>query len=203
MVRVRRATARTLLVIAATTVTGFVVVGTADAAVSEVMTDVEPLGGPDATQYPPEEKPTITVDTLPTCLEDTAFLDYDVTLTGTDSDTVTLTWHDPTGDDVVMAGLPLRGRVQWPAGFVGTVDVTFAANPEVTVSVTFPPDASRCLPARPVSNPSPTMSVPTVPAAGDLPRTGVEALPLTAAALGLALVGGAIVALAVAWRRRV
>jgi hypothetical protein len=199
MVRVRRATARTLLVIAATTVTGFVVAGTAGAAVSEVMAD-EPSGGPDPTQYPPEEKPTITVDTSTTCPEDVAFLDYDVTVTGTDTDTVTLTWHTP-GDDVVTSGLPLSGRVPWPDKAVGTLDVTFAAGGEVTVSVTFPQE--ECLPAVPVSNPSPTLSAPTVPAAGDLPRTGVEALPLTAAALGLALVGGAIVALAVVWRRRV
>lgn len=202
MVHVRRAPARTLLVIAATTVTGFLVTGTAGAAASEVMTDVEPSGD-DQTQYPPEEKPTITVDTSTTCPEDTAFLDYSVTLTGTDSDTVTLTWHNPAGDDAVMAGLPLSGRVQWPAGFVGTVDVTFGVKPAVTVPVTFPPDASRCLPARPVSNPSPTAGVTTVSTSRDLPRTGVEALPLTAAALGLVLVGGGIVALAVAWRRRV
>ncbi len=201
MVRVRRATARTLLVIVATT--GFVAAGTSGAAVADVadvVTDVKPSADADQTQYPPEEKPTITVDTSTTCPQGVANLDYDVDVTGTDTDTVTLTWHTP-GDDVVTSGLPLSGRVLWPDNAVGTVDVTFAAGAEVTVSVTFPQED--CLPAEPVSNPSPALSASTVPAAGDLPRTGAEAFPLTAAALGLVLVGGGIVALAVAWRRRV
>jgi len=32
---------------------------------------------------------------------------------------------------------------------VGTVDVTFAVNPQVTVPVTFPQDTSGCLPSLP------------------------------------------------------
>lgn len=194
MVQVRRATARTLLVIGTTA--GLVLAGAAGAAVSDVVTDVEPSA--DETQYPPPEKPTITVDKArAVCPGGVAVLDYAVTVTETDADTTTITWHIPSGDDLVMADRPLSGQVPWPDTAVGTVDLTFAvgSETEVTVSATLPEE---CLPAEPVSKPS-----PTVPVAGDLPRTGVEALPLLAAALGLVLVGGVTVTLAVARRRRV
>jgi hypothetical protein len=41
-------------------------------------------------------------------------LTYQVAVTGTDSTTVTITWINPNGDDVVMTGLPLSGTVLWP-----------------------------------------------------------------------------------------
>jgi hypothetical protein len=183
MVQVRRATARTLLVIG--TAAGLVLAGTAGAAVS------------DDTQYPPPEKPTITVDKATVvCPGGVAALDYAVSVTGTDADTTTITLHIPARDDVVVADRPLSGQIPWPDVAVRTIDVTFAVGKtEITVSATLPEE---CLPAKPVSQPS-----PTVPTAQDLPPTGAEALPLLAAALGLVLVGGIAVMLAVVRRRRV
>jgi hypothetical protein len=189
MVQVRRATARTLLVIA--TAAGLVLAGTAGAAVSDVVTDVEPTG--DETSYPPPEKPTISVDVEAICPEGVPTIDYAVTVTGTDADTTNITVDAPTGDDVVLTGRPLTGQIPW-TGPLAVVDVTFAVG---KTEVTVPVDLNVCPPEK-----APTPS-PTVPTADDLPPTGLEAFPLLASALGLVLVGGAAVTLAVVRRRRV
>ncbi|MGW6228356.1 hypothetical protein ACWFQT_14685 [Cellulosimicrobium cellulans] len=173
-----------------------------------------------ATNPPGTPEPTIKVDVLtPVCVEGVSYLDYGVSVTGTPNTTATLTWHNPDGEDEVMADLPLSERVLWPGAYperfvdlpadegwelvnnmwintathgwaTGTVDVTFAVNPEVTVPVTYPQDTSNCLPGvTPVDNPVAGSQNPT------LAETGATVGLYAAIAAGLAVVGVAIVLL--------
>lgn len=147
----------------------------------------------------------------PVCIQGVTYLEYGVTVTGTPNTTATLTWHNPTGGaDFVNRDVPLRGRVLWPGAYperfvdlkksdgwelvnnmwqntrdfgwaVGTVDVTFKVNPEVTVPVTFPEDTAGCVRASGV--------------AGLLPRTGTEILGVVGFALGFLALGTIVVVL--------
>ncbi|MCL1870000.1 MAG: LPXTG cell wall anchor domain-containing protein [Promicromonosporaceae bacterium] len=147
----------------------------------------------------------------PVCLEGVTYLQYGVSVTGTPNKTVTLTWHNPTGGpDFVQSGEPLKGRVLWPGAYpkrfvnlpasqgwhlvnnmwentrdfgwaVGTVDVTFQVNPQVTVPVTYPQDTSGCVRTNGID--------------GVLPRTGAETAQLVAVAVVLVGLGAGIVLL--------
>ncbi|MCB7136306.1 hypothetical protein [Cellulosimicrobium marinum] len=180
-----------------------------------------PPSSPDCLTNPPGGEPTIDVDVLtPVCVDGVSYLDYGVTVTGTPNDTVTLTWDNPDGPDEVQADLPLQGRVLWPGAYperfvelpadegwelvnnmwmntathgwaVGTVDVTFAVNPEVTVPVTYPQDTSTCFPGTvPVDNPKAPTDEPS------LAETGATVGLYAAVAAGLAVVGAAVLMLA-------
>ena len=110
---------------------------------------------------------------LPVCDGDVPYLSYDVRVFGTDADTLTMTWLNPTGDDVVYSDLPLSGKVLWPGAVVDaegqpldwpawrlvdgvwvegdefdwvrpSVDVLFQVNPEETVTVAYPPSMPEC-----------------------------------------------------------
>jgi hypothetical protein len=171
-----------------------------------------PPSSPNCTTSPVDVDPTITIDTAtPVCDQGVTYLDYGITVTGTDHTTATLTWHNPTGgEDFVQKDVPLRGRVLWPGAYperfvdlkasdgwelvnnmwqntrdygwaIGTVDVTFAVNPEVTVPVTFPEDTSSCVRSAGIR--------------GLLPRTGTEVLGLVAFALGFLALGTTVVVL--------
>lgn len=177
-----------------------------------------------ATNPPGTPEPTIKVDVLtPLCEAGVTYLEYGVEVTGTPNSTVTLTWHNPEGDDEVMADLPLTGRVLWPGAYPerfvdlpadegwelvnnmwlntathgwadGTVDVTFAVNPEVTVPVTYPAETENCFPGvTTVDNPVAGSQNPTL--ASSLASTGATVGLYAAIAAGLAVVGAAIVLL--------
>ncbi|KZM33374.1 hypothetical protein [Oerskovia enterophila] len=133
--------------------------------------DATPTTGDYVETTPP---PTIELTVLqPVCDGDVPYLVYDVDVTGTPNETVTITWLNPTGENVVQAGLPLSGRVLWPGATVNsageptgwpgwvfedgewveggsfgwvrpTVDVLFQVNPETTVSVAYPPSSPNC-----------------------------------------------------------
>jgi hypothetical protein len=192
-----------------------------------------PESSPACATPPDTAEPTIKVDTLtPTCIAGVSYLDYGVSVTGTPNSTVTLTWANPGGDDFVQADLPLNGRVLWPGAYperfvdlsaddgwelvnnmwqntrdfgwaVGTVDVTFAVNPEVTVPVTYPADTENCLdedapppPGSPGGNP-PTATPPGGPG---LPVTGPQVAGILALAAALLVAG--VVAVRASRRRR-
>ncbi|WP_407320492.1 LPXTG cell wall anchor domain-containing protein [Isoptericola halotolerans] len=175
---------------------------------------------------PGSEEPSIEVDTLtPVCVEGVTYLDYGVTVDGVPESEVTLTWHNADGDDFVHSDQPLRGRVLWPGAYperfvelspddgwelvnnmwqntrdfgwaVGTVDVTFSVNPEVTVPVTFPTDTDGCVDQDappPGSGAEPPPSTTGAAPPTFLPNTGAEVLGLLAAAAGLLVVGAGIV----------
>ncbi|MFI2102950.1 LPXTG cell wall anchor domain-containing protein [Isoptericola sp. NPDC019693] len=133
-----------------------------------------PSSSPSGTEYPPPEVPTLTAQIFqPECDGDVPYLRYAVTATGTENDTVTITWLNPSGDDVVQAGLPMSGRVLWPGAAVdasGTptdwpgwrledgvwvegdefdwvrpsVDVKLQVNPELTLTAAYPPSSPSC-----------------------------------------------------------
>ena len=186
-----------------------------------------PPSSPDCVTDPPgAPQPTIEVDVLtPLCEVGVSYLEYGVKVTGGSTDTVTLTWHNPDGEDEVQADLPLRGRVLWPGAYperdvelsaddgwelvnnmwlntathgwaAGTVDVTFAANPDITVPVTYPQGTEDCSPgAFPVDN--------QVASGGEpgLAETGATLGLYAAIAAGLAVVGAAVLLLTSRARR--
>lgn len=134
--------------------------------------------------------PTIALTVLqPVCDGDVPYLVYDVDVTGTPNETVTITWLNPSGANVVQSDLPLSGRVLWPGATVNaageptgwpgwvfengewveggpftwvrpSVDVLFQVNPETTVTVAYPPSSPNCNTNPPgKTNPPPTTTV--------------------------------------------
>ncbi|WP_051639845.1 hypothetical protein [Cellulomonas sp. URHE0023] len=184
---------------------------------------------PTPTQFTPAPTPTPTptptvlnVGVLaPICDNDVPKLRYEITATGTTNTTVTITWINPGGADVVLTNQPLSGTVNWPGAVSvngrgvdwpgwrqlsnGTwvqgdefdwvrpsVNVLFQVNPEATVTVAYPPSSPSCL----------TSPVNAVLAAdGQLSATGNDPRPLLAVSTALAAVGFAMAA-GGAWLRR-
>ncbi|MBD8079793.1 peptidase [Cellulosimicrobium arenosum] len=172
--RSRRAITRSLVATVAASAAA-VLAGSAAAAADDV--------------YVPEE-PTIQLSILdPICDGDVPYLRYEVDVTGTDNDTVTITWLNPDGDDVVEADLPLTGRVPWPGAVAGpdgqgidwpgwrlegdtwvegdefdwvrpSVDVLFQVNPETVATVDYPPSSPDCATNPPGETPPPDGSTP-------------------------------------------
>jgi len=152
--------------------------GTALAAAVPAAASDDPSTSPSpsasTTEYPQPEEPTLTAQIFqPECDGDVPYLRYAVTATGTENDTVTITWLNPSGDDVVQAGLPLSGRVLWPGAVVDasgapldwpgwrfeggawvegdefdwvrpSVDVKLQVNPELTLTADYPPSSPSC-----------------------------------------------------------
>lgn len=110
----------------------------------------------------------------PVCDNDVPMLRYAVEAVGTDRTTVTVTFVNPDGDDVVHADQPLSGTVPWPGAVVdsagkgvdwpgwhregGTwvegdefdwvkpsVQVSFEVNPSASAVVSYPPSSPVCL----------------------------------------------------------
>ncbi|QAY64858.1 LPXTG cell wall anchor domain-containing protein [Xylanimonas allomyrinae] len=158
----------------------------------------------------------------PICDGDVPYLRYAVVPTGTPNTTVTITWLNPNGPDVVLPNLPLTGRVRWPGAEVDaqgravdwpgwrlegdtwvegdeydwvrpSVDVKFVVNPEATTTVAYPPSSPSCSTNPPGSTPMTAQAVSHRTAA--LPRTGTEALRLALVAAGLLVLGTAAVVL--------
>lgn len=50
----------------------------------------------------------------PICKLDVPYLSYELLVTGTESDTATITFLNPDGDDIVYADQPLAGELLWP-----------------------------------------------------------------------------------------
>jgi len=164
----------------------------------------------DDSYVPPE--PTIELTVLsPVCDGDVPYLEYAVDVTGTENDTVTITWLNPSGDDVTQAGLPLTGRVMWPGAVVGadgrgedwpgwrledgvwvegdefdwvrpSVDVHFEVNPETVVSVDYPPSSPNCA-VNPPDSPPLDPDDPATPVSQEDP--GEPGLAETGATVGL------------------
>lgn len=168
--------------------------------------------GDDDSYVPPE--PTIELTVLsPICDGDVPYLQYAVDVTGTENNTVTITWQNPGGASVVQSGLPLSGRVLWPGAVVGpdgrgadwpgwslvdgtwvegdefdwvrpSVDVLFQVNPETTVSVDYPPSSPDCATNPPgEENPPPPASEVSNPGTSATPDN--PSLAATGATVGL------------------
>ncbi len=166
----------------------------------------------------PTPTPALNVGVLsPICDNDVPKLRYDITVTGTPNTTVTITWINPDGADVVYADQPLSGTVNWPGAVSAngrgvdwpgwrqlsdgtwvqgdefdwvrpSVQVLFQVNPEATVTVAYPPSSPSCL-----------TSPPEVEST--LSATGADVVPLLGVSAALATVGLAMAA-GGAWLRR-
>lgn len=107
------------------------------------------------------------------CLGDAPVLDYAVEPFGTPNTTVSITFINPGGENAVLSGLPLSGRIYWPGTVIqngvvvdwpgwtqnpdGTweqfdaysytrpsVRIEFEVNPSVGTVVSYPPATSAC-----------------------------------------------------------
>lgn len=122
---------------------------------------------------PPGRCELVLVRAAGICLGDAPALDYAVEPFGTPNTTVTITFVNPAGEDAVLSGLPLSGRIYWPGTVIqdgvvvdwpgwtrnpdGTweefdaysftrpsVRVEFEVNPSVATVVSYPPATSAC-----------------------------------------------------------
>ncbi len=163
----------------------------------------------------------------PVCDNEVPKLRYAVEAVGSPNTTVTITWINPSGPDVVQSGLPLTGTVLWPGAVVGpdgrgvdwpgwtelpdgtwvqgdefdwvrpSVQVLFQVNPEATMSVAYPPSSPNCN-----TNPPGGEVLSATPTGSEvLSATGSNSAPLLVGAVALVVVGGLTVAF-VARRRR-
>jgi hypothetical protein len=175
----------------------------------------------------------------PICDNEVPKLKYEVVAVGSPNTKVKITWVNPTGPDVVQADLPLEGTVLWPGAVQDasgrgidwpgwrlengvwvegdefdwvrpSVSVLFQVNPEMTVSVAYPPSSPKCLTNPPqvlVSTPSPSPTTPDTEVLVDNPlppevaATGSNVAPLLIGA-GILVGGGLIVVLLVNRQRR-
>jgi hypothetical protein len=163
----------------------------------------------------------------PVCDNEVPKLRYKVVAVGTPNTTVTITWVNPTGPDVVYADLPLEGTVNWPGAVQDStgrgidwpgwtqladgswvegdefdwvrpsVSVLFQVNPEATVSVGYPPSSPSCN-----TNPPGEEVLASNPTTAVLSATGSDAGPLAALGAGLVGIGALAVALVAIARRR-
>jgi hypothetical protein len=126
--------------------------------------------------YAPAGVCQLTVKSVtPICDNDVPKLRYEVLPEGTSKTTVTITWVNSSGANVVYADQPLSGTVLWPGAVAGadgkgidwpgwtkqadgtwvegdefnwvrpTVQVLFKVNPETTATVAYPPSSPVCL----------------------------------------------------------
>ncbi|WP_258724161.1 LPXTG cell wall anchor domain-containing protein [Cellulomonas sp. NS3] len=160
----------------------------------------------------------------PVCDNDIPYLTYKVAAEGAGATSLSITWDNPSGADVVQSGLPLEGRVPWPGAVAGAdgkgadwpgwtkasdgtwvegdefdwvrpgVAVTLAVNPSVTTTVAYPPSSPVCLTSPPSSS-SVLAAAPGSSASSQvLAATGSETTPWLVAAGALVLAGGGLVA---------
>jgi hypothetical protein len=162
--------------------------------------------------YVPDQ-PSMRLTTLVSaCEADVAYLDYAIEVEGTDHDTVTVTWINPDGDDVVETGLPLSGRLRWPGAVADEggqgvdwpgwryeggewvegdeydwvrpqVDVRFEVNPNVLVTTVYPPSTPDCS-TNPPGHDDPVAAAP-VSGSGASASAPSRSLASTGATVGL------------------
>jgi len=149
--------------------------GPAASAVAVAPTQAAAPGGcAPADGYGPELPCEVDISLLtPVCDDDVPRLRYAVTPVGTDATTVTVTFVNPVGDDVVYTDQPLTGTVLWPGAVVDatgrpvdwpgwrledgvwvqgdeydwvrpSVEVSFAVNPTTSAVVAYPPSSPVC-----------------------------------------------------------
>lgn len=138
----------------------------------------------------------VTADAI--CVGDAAYLGYTVRPVGTTATTTTVTWHNPAGADVTLTDQPLSGQLAWPDSSWARdgVDVTFAVNPDTTVTVAYPGAESGCVVQ------AGEVLATTQEASGVLASTGFPGGPMVGMAGGLLVAGAALLAVGRARRTR-
>jgi hypothetical protein len=169
---------------------------------------------------------------VPVCDNEVPKLTYKVAPIGTPNKTVTVTWINPTGPDVVLSDLPLEGTINWPGAVEGPdgrgidwpgwtqladgswvqgdeydwvrpgVDVKFEVNPSDTVTIAYPPSSPNCNTNPPGEEVLASQVLSSGPTSAVLSSTGSEVGPLAAAAAGLVVVGALVMSLVAIARRR-
>jgi hypothetical protein len=182
-----------------------------------------PTPTPTPTATPSPSPTALDVGVLqPICDNDVPRLRYEISVPGITADTVTITWLNPDGPNVVYADQPLSGAVLWPGAVPGpdgrgidwpgwrqladgtwvegdefdwvrpSVQVLFQVNPEATVTVSYPPSSPNCLTNPPLSE---VLGPPP------LSETGSNVGPMLGTAAALAILGTGLLA-TLAWFRR-
>lgn len=196
-------------------------------------TSVQDACAQDPAGYGPPGTCEIVADVVSECRGDLPVLRYAASVQGTDPQTIDVRWANPAGTDVVQTGLPLAGDVVWPGTVVdadgnvvvwpgwelqadgtlvrggdhewarSTVTVSFAAGPQVTVAVDYPPDPS-CDgdDVRVLGTSTTAGSSGTAGTSAQMAATGFDGAALAAGAVGLVAVGGGLAAWAVRRRRQ-
>lgn len=159
--------------------------------------------------YAPPTRCELTIlRAVGTCLGSAPVLDYAIEAVGATSSTLTLTWVNPDGEDLVQEGLPLTGRVYWPGtviidgvvvdwpGWMQEADgswtqhdaydftrpqlqVVFEVNPEASTVVAYPPESAAC--ANPPTRASQVADVVVTSGVLAAPETQSQVLAVTGA----------------------
>ena len=193
-------------------------IGTAQVAVAD-----EPDCTVEGEGYVPDGPCEMSLKVNPVCPQETPMLTYEAYVEGSSATTTTVTWHNPSGADVVPTDQPLKGTLIWPgtvlnaAGVAtdwpgltwdgttwvkgdafdwatGSLQVTFSVSPSATATVAYP---AGCGPTS--TGGGGGTSVGSGPQVTALSETGLTAGPLVAAAAGLLGLGALFVVVA---RRR-
>ncbi|WP_170023670.1 LPXTG cell wall anchor domain-containing protein [Isoptericola jiangsuensis] len=199
----RRAMAGTGLAVA-------LLLGGAGTAFADIDPEPSPGTSDDVDGYAPE--PVLTVGLVdPVCDGDVPYLRYAVSVENLEDppDTVTITWVNPGGANVVQPDLPLSGRVLWPGAVVGddgtaldwpgwrledgvwvegdefdwvrpSVGLEFEVNPTATATVGYPESSPACA-TPPGETPPPETTPPGEPGDTPTPGTSTTELPRTGA----------------------
>ena len=189
-------------------------------------------GCADVDAYPSQAVCTLKVVASPICVNDVPELAYNVVAVGTPITTVTITFKNPGGADIVYPDLPLSGTILWPGAVVGadgnatdwpgwtkqadgswvagdqfswtrpSSNLNFEVNPGADASVSYPSATSVC------ANPPNTevLADDGVVLASNssavLSATGSNDAPLLFAAIAFVVVGAGAVTLVTISRRR-
>jgi len=168
----------------------------------------------------------------PICDNEVPKLRYKVVAVGSPNKTVTITWVNPSGADVVQANLPLEGTVLWPGAVQDasgrgidwpgwrlengvwvegdefdwvrpSVAVHFKVNPEMTRTVAYPPSSPACLTNPPKVLPSPSPSTEVLVDNPLPPEVAATGSEVAPLLIGAAvLVVGGVVTVLLVHRRR-
>lgn len=148
-----------------------------------------PSASPDDGYAPPGRCELVILRAVSLCLDNAPVLDYAVQPFGTPNNTVSITWTNEDGTELVQGGLPLSGRVYWPGtvfengvvvdwpGWTLTPDgvwvehdefdftrpsalIEFEVNPEASTAVSYPAATAACAPSNTPDSPGTPGSPP-------------------------------------------
>ncbi len=207
----------------------FVAVSSATAAPAPAATDGLTACEQQDLGYVPSTPCQLVVDSEAQCLKDVPYISYAATVEGSTATTLSITFVNPEGADIVLDDLPLTGKVPWPgATFDGdgnatdwpgwtklssgewvlgdeyswtrpSIRVLFDVNPIADVTVAYPASTAVCAGPQDTGSTITTVGNPTA-STPLLSDTGATIAPLLAVAGGL--VGVGLLALVVTRRRR-
>lgn len=181
--------------------------------------------------YAPGTPCELVVDSEAQCLKDVPYISYAATVSGSSVTSLSITFVNPEGADVVLTGLPLTGKVPWPgAEFDADGNATdwpgwtkldsgewvlgdeyswarpgvralFDVNPIADVTIAYPESTAVCAGPADTSSTITTVDNP-VPTASTPLLSDTGATVAPMLAVAGGLVGAGLLALLIARRRR-